>query len=196
MKERIPEELYESFAVALEYPLPSLAPEMGRAASSLALRHPEASELLRAFGAYLEQAPEGEAEEMYTTAFDLSPFCPPYVGYHLFGDEYRRGIFMACLKESYYSRGNPEGSELPDHIGTMLRFLARGGGDVLSAELAEECIVPALEKMAEAFGGSPNPYGKVILSLLLVLKECYPSSAASRGGEGAGSTGGGGRERV
>ncbi|MFO0753871.1 MAG: nitrate reductase molybdenum cofactor assembly chaperone [Thermodesulfovibrionales bacterium] len=185
MGERIPEGLYELFAGALEYPAPSLAQRIERGVPSLALCHPEAAELLGAFGAYLEQAPEGEAEERYTAAFDLHPSCPPYVGYHLFGDAHPRGIFMARLRECYRSCGLPEGGELPDHLSTMLRFLARRRGDALAAELAEECIIPAVEKMAQTVEGSPNPYGKVVQALRLLLRQSCPSGGPPRGGEEA-----------
>ena len=65
----------------------------------------------------------GQLQEAYTNAFDLRPDCTPNLGYHLFGDDGRRGLFLAELKGRMEARGIPLGFELPDHISLLLRYL-------------------------------------------------------------------------
>ena len=109
-------------------------------------------------------------EEMYTRTFDLQAVCSPYVGFHLFGESYKRGIFMARLNKGYCERGFSAGSELPDNVAVVLRFLALGNEDEFSRALLSDGLRPTLAKMAQALPSpSDNPYSEVINALSLVL---------------------------
>jgi nitrate reductase delta subunit len=103
----------------------------------------------------------------------MQPVCYPYVGYHLFGESYKRGAFMAQLNETYHAFGYSAGKELPDHISTVLRFL---GLDTVNRQgdfcrsLVDEGLVPALGKMLQTFGAqSENPYHALLSALQLIL---------------------------
>lgn len=160
------------FADLLEYPTPGLAGRARACAEETEAISPEAAALLDLFCAGLEGMSLSRLEEIYTSTFDLKPNCYPYVGYHLFGESYKRGTFMARLNQEYCARGLATGNELPDHLGVVLRFLALDGDTQFSRTLLHEGLVPALEKMAGAFGESNDTaYGEVIRALLLVLRE-------------------------
>jgi len=116
--------LYELFANLLEYPTPALARQAQACGERLAEVRPEAAGLLERFCRTVEDAPLERMEELYTSTFDMQPVSYPYVGYHLFGESYKRGIFMAQLNGGYHERGFSAGSELPDHVAVVLRFLA------------------------------------------------------------------------
>ena len=119
----------------------------------------------------MERAQAGQLEELYTGTFDLQVVCYPYVGYHLFGESYKRGMFMAQLNQGYRERGFSAGNELPDHVAVVLRFLALTTDGDFSQALLREGLIPTVDKMAQAFGDqSDNPYAEVIRALLLVLR--------------------------
>jgi len=71
----------------------------------------------------LHQLSLSEQEELFTRTLDLSPLSAPYVGYHTWGESYKRGEFMAALsKEMKILEIHLEG-ELPDHLLPILRYL-------------------------------------------------------------------------
>lgn len=102
----------------------------------------------------------------------------PYVGFHLFGEGYKRRVFLARLNGLYSSRGFSAGRELPDHVAVVLRFLAAAEGDEETRVLREDGLVPALTKMIGAFGDSGNPYGDVLRALRFVLLPPHRGDAA------------------
>ncbi len=158
------------FADILDYPAPILADRV-EDLLPLVVAHGEAAQLLRQFREFVEETtPEG-LEELYAGTFDLQPLCYPYVGYQLFGEEYRRGMFMARLREHYRSSGFVAGDDLPDHLCVILRFLASRELGEVERELLTDCIIPALGKMVAGFPESANPYRVVLQALLLLLGE-------------------------
>ncbi len=66
----------------------------------------------------------GEWEELHTATLDLDPKFVPYVGHVAWGENYRRGAFMADLVGAMGDCGVDLGGELPDHIEPILRYLA------------------------------------------------------------------------
>ncbi len=64
-------------------------------------------------------------EELYTRTLDLNPVAAPYVGYQLFGEDYRRGALMAELTRDLEQAEVPTDGELADHLAPVLRYLAR-----------------------------------------------------------------------
>ncbi len=110
---------------------------------------PQALEPLRAFRAYVEATGLAALEETYSGFFDLNPLCHPYVGYHLFGETYKRSVFLLGLKERAGGFAS-DGAELPDRVSVVLRFLARSADETLNRELVDEGLLPALERMSAA----------------------------------------------
>lgn len=164
--------VFQLFADLLEYPTPELACQAQACAKATAAIHPDAVAQVDLFCARAKSTSLAHLQEVYTYTFDLKPNCYPYIGYHLFGESYKRGAFMARLNEEYCARGFASGTELPDHLAIVLRFLALDGDTEFSQTLLHEGLVPALDRMAKAFGnGGDNPYSKVIQALLLVLQE-------------------------
>src|ERR1035437_11124036 len=88
--------LLEAVPAALEYPGPGKAERPGTA-GALTGAPPALASALHALSAYLAAASAGEAEERYTALFDLNPVCTLHAGYHLFGEDYKRGELLAGL---------------------------------------------------------------------------------------------------
>jgi nitrate reductase delta subunit len=144
--------LYQLFANLVEYPTPFLMDRVNECISLLTPLQREAADLLWGFRTFLSLTVLSRMEEVYTSTFDLNAVCYPYVGYHLFGDGNHRGMFLAGLKEHYQVSGFSAGNDLPDHLGVMLRYLARSQDEGEKEELLFLCMIPALKKMLEGFG--------------------------------------------
>ncbi len=113
-----------------------------------------------------------ELEELYTRTFDLNPVCSLDLGWHLYAENYDRGTFLVAMREALRKYGIPETNELPDHLPSVLKLLARMPQDEASA-LVEESVLPALKKMIAGFGESENPFGLLIKAVEVILLEAY-----------------------
>jgi nitrate reductase delta subunit len=82
------------------------------------------------------------------------------VGYHLFGETYKRSVFLLGLKQRYRALGFAmDAAELPDRLSVVLRFLACCPDDALRDELIDEAVLPALGRMSAADRASQPPAG-------------------------------------
>lgn len=187
--------VFDLFADLLEYPGPGLLQAARECEASVGRVNPEAAAPLRQFGAFVEATPLGRVQEIYSATFDLDATYHPYVGYHLFGETYKRSVFMLELRERYRAQGFVVEHELPDHLAVLLRFLARHGESSLAGELAHEALVPALDRMtgkARSAGyeedepagprhakSSDRPYRGLLEALRLVLRTAAPERGGS-----------------
>lgn len=96
-------------------------------------------------------------QELYTTTFDLNPVATLEVGWHLWGEQYERGRFLAEMRERQDALGLDAGNELPDHLTVLLPMLARTGDGALAAN-----VVTALEKILKPLDEHGNPYRHVL----------------------------------
>ncbi len=172
-----------SFARALEYPGDDLMDCLAACVASVMRESVEAAHLVAEFKAFAEHTPAGPLEELYTAAFDLQEGSAPYLGAHLFRGDPRRGAFMARLAESYRAHGFSVGSEVPDHLGVVLRYLARRPADEEAADLLSCAVVPAGTAGAAVLARQAHPWEPLVRALLLVVSEraaaLTPPAAAS-----------------
>jgi len=142
------QELYQCFARLLEYPTGETLPAALTAQKIVATQDPEAAAQFQEFYAYAAALAHGRLEEVYTGTFDLDAACHPYVGYHLFGETYKRSAFLVELKQRYNAEGFCfSDTELPDHLAVVLRFLSVTRDDVLATEIARDALLPVLDRM-------------------------------------------------
>jgi nitrate reductase delta subunit len=180
-------ELVLAFAVLLEYPLASLAAE-ARACEELARSESEeAAALAGRFRHFAEQAPLEVLQEAYTNAFDLDtlspsePTCYPYIGHHLFEENHKRSAFLLGLRALYGEYGfADDASDLPDHLVTLLRFVASCDDDEVVAEVVDEALLPALARMRAAIGDAEPTnacasYQQLVGALTLALGARRPA---------------------
>lgn len=140
--------LYQCFARMLEYPAGGTLQAALKAMGTLVDESPEAVALLKEFHAYAESLSPGRLEEVYTGTFDLDAACHPYVGYHLFGETYKRSAFLVELKQRYGAEGfSFSDTELPDHLAVILHFLAVTKDDTQADEIARDALLPVLDRM-------------------------------------------------
>lgn len=195
-------QVYALFAQLLEYPRGAVAEVARACCARLEKAHPEAGSLVARFAAGAEAAAAGWLEETYTATFDLNGTCYPYVGYHLFGESYKRSVLLVGLKERYRRVGLDPGSEVPDHVALVLRFLSVLDDPDQARELTDEALLPALARMTRRTNesdaaGDAEPeardadgreaYQWVLHALRLVLERPAAASRDGRPGEAVGA---------
>ena len=131
---------------------------------------PESALDIARFGSYVEQHSAWELEEAFTGTFDVNPECALEVGWHLFGEEYARGLFLVRMREELRKYGLPESSELPDHIAHVLAVVAAMPQHEAS-RFVTACVQPAVEKMNSALAEKDTPYRHVISSLAGLMEQ-------------------------
>lgn len=143
-------QLFGLFADTLDYPSPDLASKVRECQGLLKECFPAAAELLQGLRSLAEAVPPERLEEVYTGFFDLNAVCHPYVGYQLFGESYKRSVFLLGLKEHYRAHHfEPEEKELPDRLSIVLRFLASSSDEDLNREITRHGLLPALGTMTK-----------------------------------------------
>ncbi|MCC6298727.1 MAG: nitrate reductase molybdenum cofactor assembly chaperone [Anaerolineales bacterium] len=155
--------LYRCFAGMLEYPAGGTLESAIAAQRLLADQFPDSAALVKEFHDYAASLPPGRLEEVYTGTFDLDAACHPYIGYHLFGETYKRSAFLVELKQRYNAEAFvfPD-SELPDHLAVILHFLASTRDETQAREIARDALLPVLDKMtgrskSEGFDEDEDP---------------------------------------
>lgn len=155
----VPKRVFTLFGAILAYPTEELSAQVAECEEIIGDRVPSAVADLAAFREAVEEFSMGYLEEVHTAYFDLNPVCRPYVGYHLFGETYRRSIFMIRLKELYAEHGFTwAGTELPDGLSVFLTFLGTNEDDALERELIDEALAPAMAKIT----GMDVPVSRVV----------------------------------
>ncbi len=185
--------LYQCFARMLEYPAGGTLQAALTAQGLLADENPEATALLKDFHGYAESLSPGRLEEVYTGTFDLDAACHPYVGYHLFGETYKRSAFLVELKQRYHAAGFTfSDTELPDHLAVILHFLAMTKDNTQAEEIARDAFLPVLDRMTgraksegfdqdedaeapkeEAESSKRTPFHGVLEALRLILQNQF-----------------------
>ena len=145
----------------------------------------EAAQDAARFGAYAERHDLAELEEAFTRTFDVNPMSALEVGWHLFGEEYARGMFLVRMREELRKYAIPESVELPDHLSHVLSIVS-AMPDEEAKRFVRACVQPAVEKMKQALAEKETPYRNVIDCLSTILKHVWgePSSTNAEVGSG------------
>jgi nitrate reductase assembly molybdenum cofactor insertion protein NarJ len=105
-----------------------------------------AAPALLEFAREIRCLPLSGLQELYTGTFDLYPVCALDLGWHLFGEDYKRGLLLARMRRELRAHDIPETRELPDHLSHALLLLARMG-PAQGEEFASAIVAPAVERM-------------------------------------------------
>ncbi len=120
------------------------------------------------FLAFTLQNDDIAIEEAFTSTFDINPDCALEVGWHLFGEEYIRGLFLVRMREELRKYGLPETVELPDHIAHVLGVVAAMPPQEATRFVCA-CVLPAVIKMHQALADKDTPYRHLLCCLESVL---------------------------
>lgn len=173
-------EIYALLSEALRYPDPGSLERL-RSGLEQADESPARTEL-ETFLASVERLGLDGWEELYTRTLDLNPAVAPYIGFQVWGESYQRGGFLSALNRAMYeSKVDLEG-ELPDHLTSVLRYLARTGEPLpaLSEQLA-----PAVRRMVSVLSAAEpqNPYVRLLRAVLIAWEAGPVMGASERGAE-------------
>ncbi len=159
---------YQNLAQILEYPKSDFKDLVAKSQSLLQTVFPEQIEAFLPFQNYVAEQDAERLEELYVQTFDVGASCSLDVGYLMFGEDYKRGQFMAELKVLEKQFAVDCGSELPDHLPNVLKLLTKMSFADAS-ELVHHFVAPATEKMMKTFDESRNVYAfplKVVHALI------------------------------
>jgi nitrate reductase delta subunit len=173
---RVPVHLIPGVSQLLRYPdehTQALSASLADAAMDTG--HP-CQEHLEAFALTAKGLDLRELQELFTRSFDLSPECSLDAGWHLFGESYQRGQFMAMMRHHLKEHGIQEGKNLPDHLPNLLDLgMKLERQDAM--DLVDDCILPVLEKILPAV--KESPYLHVVQALFLIFTvDRKPAEAA------------------
>jgi nitrate reductase delta subunit len=161
-----------AIATGFAYPYPGALGELSTALDALA--GSPARRLFERFVTEVSRLSLGEWEELHTRTLDLSPAFVPYVGHVTWGENYRRGEFMADLKGEQRACGVDPAGELPDHLEPVLRYL-----DAAPQPLPDlmEILPGAIGKMITELAGSDrdNPYRHLLAAAASVVDSIVPA---------------------
>ncbi len=175
--------MFASFARLLCYPTKRTIESAESLFVSLQAELPEAAREIAEFGQFIEQQELWQVEEEFTRVFDCSPECALEIGWHLFGEEYARGLFLVRMREEMRKFGIEESTELPDHIVHVLAIVA-AMSRVESIKFVKACVLPAVDKLHAALEERQTPYCQVVRALHSSLEGVFgkaPSASESGG---------------
>lgn len=167
--------VYNIFADLLEYPEEPWSALRDHAANRFAPQSGAVAENVSAFCAATAQFQLYSLQECYTRTFDLNPVCTLDIGHYLFGEDYKRGLFLANLRETEAPYTLGQKRQLPDYLPVLLRFLVVLDDQELRSSLISECLLPAIEQMVATLDRTNNPHRHLVRAIYLAMREEAPA---------------------
>ena len=162
--------IYSALVDLLTYPE---ADYPQRIETSLGAAPEECRGQLEQFATRMRGLRTDQLQELFTQTFDLNPVCSLELGWHLFGENYERGLLMVRMREELRRHGLEESTELPDHLTHVLQLVGRMEHEQ-AADFVAACVLPAIEKMLTALRDKDNPFEKVLLAVRDLLRNEFP----------------------
>lgn len=163
-------EVHDALARLVEYPRESYAHSIQEAANRVAIECPAAWKELEPFIAFTRSTSLGELEEQFAVTFDNTDERALEVGWHVYGENYTRGSFMATMRRELREHGVEENGELPDHLSHLLPLLARAPEE-RAKSLVLETVAPAVRKVHLALQKQDSPWAGVLGAVIEVLAQ-------------------------
>ncbi|MGM7424744.1 nitrate reductase molybdenum cofactor assembly chaperone [Cellulosimicrobium sp. CpK407] len=132
---------------------------------------------LRAFLDATASLSLGERQAAYVATFDLKRRCSLYLSYYAAGDTRKRGAALVTFVEAFRATGwETDGSELPDHLPTVLELSARTDGAI--AGMVLDAHRDGIEVLRAALETLRSPYAHVVAALVATLPAMQSETAA------------------
>ncbi len=162
-------DLYLEIADMLDYPPVDFRQRLETLLTELQHRFPAGAATLHDFRTFVHETAPESLQEYYTRTFDINPVTSLDVSHHIFGDTYKRGQFLAQLREELEKLGVGDRPELPDFLPLVLYYLAKSTDEEARRELVELIFLPALSQMERALSEGMNAYAAPVRLLKQVL---------------------------
>lgn len=157
------------FSELLSYPSERLKAAAADCDRQLKESDPDAAAAFAGFINFLEEQNIARIEEVFTSTFDLQALSYPYVGYQLCGESQARTMFLMRLQELYTKQEFSSGTELPDHLSVLLRFIGSIPDPQGNREIIVDALLPALEKIINGIEAQDHPYRHLLNALQIYL---------------------------
>jgi len=169
-QELINDDVYTLYARVLSYPDREYLQAVEECVAALE-SYPVAADEFARFASFVRGKRTAMLEEQFIATFDMNNKRPLEIGWHLYGQEYKRGQFLVKMRQLLRENKVEESSELPDHLSHCLRLLpAMDAEDVQS--FVQKYGLPGLRGILKGFD-SENAYRHVIQSLLNLLSDQF-----------------------
>ncbi|MGE5419670.1 MAG: hypothetical protein ACM3UT_05760 [Chloroflexota bacterium] len=171
---------YADMARLFKYPTEQLKNDVDSCGDFLAEYDESLEKKLEPFRQHVMEKTLAYQQEYYSETFDVQPVSTLDIGYVLFGDDYRRGVFLVNMQREHIMAGNDCGRELPDHLPNVLTLLPMISDKGFAEELICSLLIPALTEMIRRFRGAENYYRSLLEILLSVMESDFNSSSYER----------------
>lgn len=171
---------YKLLAEMLRYPWDDLKTFSDKWRDIISLYQPSLLPKLDLFINHTIEKPLSFQQEYYIKTFDVQAICFLDIGYVLYGEDYKRGIFLVNIKKEQLKAENDCGSELPDHLPNILTLLAKMEDADLAEELIYSLLIPAIHELILKFKDTSNLYKSLLEILVAIMETDYPVSDFER----------------
>lgn len=137
---------------------------------------PELKVKLEPFISLINEKPVAVQQEYYISTFDVQAVCFLDIGYILYGEDYKRGVFLVNIKKEQEMVGNDCGQELADHLPNILTLLPKLRDTKFAEELICSLLIPVLHEMIAKFRSISNLYKGLLEILVAIMEIDYPVS--------------------
>ncbi|MGN7705035.1 nitrate reductase molybdenum cofactor assembly chaperone [Cellulosimicrobium sp. 22601] len=164
-------------SLLLDYPTAEAAAHRADVEDVVAGLPPDVRQPLRAFLDATVSVPLRELQAAYVATFDLKRRCSLYLSYYAAGDTRKRGAALVTFVEAFRAAGwETDGSELPDHLPTVLELSARTDGAI--AGMVLDAHRDGIEVLRAALETLRSPYAHVVAALVATLPAMQSETAA------------------
>jgi len=176
---------YKTLAEMFRYPTDDLRTFPGKWRDIIPVYDPELILKLDLFTTHINEKPLPFQQEYYISTFDVQAMCFLDIGYVLFGEDYKRGVFLVNIKKEQIKACNDCGSELPDHLPNILTLLPKIQDADLAEELIYSLLIPTIHEMILKFSNGNNLYKGLLEILVTIMEKDYPVSSFDKFNFGA-----------
>jgi nitrate reductase assembly molybdenum cofactor insertion protein NarJ len=142
---------YSTLAELFRYPGENFIGKLNNCMKLLEDHYPEAAVELNVFRSYMVDCTADRREELFTKTFDVQPVCYLDLGYVMFGEDYKRGVFLLNMQQEQRKIGNDCGTDLPDNICNVLNLMTISDDRAFVEDLVWSIFIPCLKKMIAEF---------------------------------------------
>ena len=162
---------FDALAALASYPRDEPGARVRECADALHRTSPAAAEEIERFAYATAETPLDVLQDVYVAAFDFDPDCSLELGWHLFGETFERGEFLATIRDGLARLGIPENEGLPDHLVNVLPMLAREE-PARAAALAAR-IAPAVGHVRQALQHRRNFYVHLLAAIEMAVASLH-----------------------
>lgn len=142
---------YSLLSNLFRYPDAAFVENINSIQQFLNTNYKEAGKELERFTKWVNETDLYKQEELFTKTFHIQAICYLDLGYVLFGEDYKRGDFLANMKVEQEKMNVDLENELADNILNVLKLISIHEDKEFVSELCARIVIPAVKKMLIEF---------------------------------------------